>query len=77
MEHTTTLTEPFAGQHPAAPGSTLVAIWTTVVRWRRKTRAMAQLHALSDRSLADIGIDRSEIESVVWLGKADPTRRPR
>jgi uncharacterized protein YjiS (DUF1127 family) len=33
--------------------------------WYRRKRAIAALHALSDRSLADIGIARSEIDAVV------------
>jgi uncharacterized protein YjiS (DUF1127 family) len=33
--------------------------------WYRRKRAIAALQALSDRSLADIGIARSEIEAVV------------
>ena len=33
--------------------------------WRRRRRAVAALHALSDRTLADIAVARSEIEGVV------------
>jgi uncharacterized protein YjiS (DUF1127 family) len=40
--------------------------WTTY--WRRKAEraAVFALHALDDRTLKDIGMDRSEIESVVY-----------
>ena len=33
--------------------------------WRRREQAYAELSALDDRSLADIGLRRSEIDSVV------------
>ena len=33
--------------------------------WRRRQRAYAELMALDDRSLADIGIRRSEIPAIV------------
>lgn len=44
---------------------------------QRRRRAIAQLHALSDRSLADIGIERSEIEAIVMAGSRDAARRHR
>jgi uncharacterized protein YjiS (DUF1127 family) len=43
--------------------------------WRRRQRAYAELYALDDRSLADIGITRSEIPYV--LSRAAETRHPR
>jgi uncharacterized protein YjiS (DUF1127 family) len=42
--------------------------------WRRRQRAYAELYALDDRSLADIGITRSEIPYV--LSRAAQTRHP-
>ena len=33
--------------------------------WRRRQRTYAELMALDDRSLADIGIDRSQIPALV------------
>lgn len=44
---------------------------------QRRRKAIAQLHALSDRSLVDIGIERSEIEAVVTAGSRDAARRRR
>ena len=43
--------------------------------WRRRQQAYAELYALDDRSLADIGITRSEIPYV--LSRAAQTRHPR
>jgi uncharacterized protein YjiS (DUF1127 family) len=37
---------------------------TAFANWRRRQRAYAELMALDDRSLADIGIHRSEIPAV-------------
>ena len=38
----------------------------SLVRWRQRQRAYGELMALDDRSLADIGVRRSEIASIVW-----------
>ena len=49
-------------------------LWQAFRRWRRDARAVAALEALDQRMLKDIGIERSEIESVVrGLGR-DPSR---
>jgi uncharacterized protein YjiS (DUF1127 family) len=53
-------------------GHELAAAWAG---WRRRQRAYAELAALDDRSLADIGITRSEIPYV--LSRAAATRNPR
>jgi uncharacterized protein YjiS (DUF1127 family) len=37
-----------------------------VADFRRRRRAQAQLEALDDRLLSDIGVDRSEIRNRVW-----------
>jgi uncharacterized protein YjiS (DUF1127 family) len=55
----------------------LRAVWTAHQRRRRHNRTIGRLHDLSDRSLADIGIDRSEIEAVVRSGGRHRTRRDR
>ena len=44
--------------------------------WRRKQQAYAELSALDDRSLADIGINRSQIPGIV-KGLQDNSRQPR
>ena len=48
---------------------------TALAGWRRRQRAYAELYALDERSLADIGITRSEIPYV--LSRAAQTRNPR
>jgi uncharacterized protein YjiS (DUF1127 family) len=48
--------------------------WRAFRRWRRDANAVAALQALDARTLKDIGVERSEIESVVrGLGR-DPSR---
>ena len=48
---------------------------TALAGWRQRQRAYAELFALDDRSLADIGITRSEIPYV--LSHAAAARNPR
>jgi uncharacterized protein YjiS (DUF1127 family) len=47
----------------------LISAWRALgghlVTWRRRQRAYAELAGLDDRSLADIGITRSEIPYVL------------
>ncbi len=43
--------------------------------WRRRQRAYGELTALDDRSLADIGIHRSEIPAIIE-GFHERTRAP-
>jgi|SRR5215471_7155620 len=47
------------------PERALVAGWRAVALWRKRRRAVQELRALDDRSLRDIGLGRSEIESAV------------
>ena len=42
-----------------------VAARSALARWRQRHRAYGELMALDDRSLADIGIRRSEIPAVI------------
>jgi uncharacterized protein YjiS (DUF1127 family) len=42
-----------------------VAARNGIKEWRRRQRAYAELMALDDRSLADIGIHRSQIPAIV------------
>jgi uncharacterized protein YjiS (DUF1127 family) len=56
--------------------------WSAYSRWRIEQRAAAQLHAMSDRELKDIGLIRSEIGyavNIVPLGAAglDSNHEPR
>jgi uncharacterized protein YjiS (DUF1127 family) len=48
---------------------------TALAGWRRRQRAYAELFSLDDRSLADIGITRSEIRYV--LANTAEQRNPR
>ncbi len=66
----------------AAPLASALRRWWQAYRENRSRRATAQLlHSLDDRMLADIGFDRSEINSVVFgryferVRHYDPPRR--
>ncbi len=52
-----------------------VAARNAFAAWRRRQRAYDELMALDDRSLADIGIRRSEIPAIVE-GFHERTRTP-
>ena len=41
-------------------------VWTRYWTHRAARATLAMLHSLEDRALKDIGLDRSEIESVVY-----------
>lgn len=43
----------------------LLSAGRAIGAWRRRSRAYAELMALDDHSLADIGIHRSEIPAIV------------
>jgi len=43
----------------------LSAMWCGHITWQAKRATIAVLHELDERTLKDIGLDRSEIESVV------------
>jgi len=49
--------------------------WAAYWTWRAQHATATILHALDDRTLKDIGIDRSEIESVVWVARAGRKER--
>jgi uncharacterized protein YjiS (DUF1127 family) len=48
----------------------------TIAEWRRRERAYAELMALDDRSLADIGIHRSQILALVDGSGREPRAEP-
>ncbi len=63
----------------------LVNLFTTagkaIAEWHRQQRAYAELMALDDRALADIGIRRSEIRAILAADRnaakaATPTASP-
>jgi uncharacterized protein YjiS (DUF1127 family) len=56
-------------------GTLAHALATALAGWRQRRRAYAELYGLDDRSLADIGITRSEIPYV--LSHAAAARDPR
>jgi uncharacterized protein YjiS (DUF1127 family) len=37
--------------------------------WREHRRVIKELNLLTDRELQDIGINRSDIDRLVWLGE--------
>ena len=57
-----------------------IAARNAFARWREQQRAYAELIALDDRSLADIGIHRSQIpamvEAMYQSAHADPVKAP-
>jgi uncharacterized protein YjiS (DUF1127 family) len=55
----------------------VISAGRTFSQWRRREQAYAELMALDDHSLADIGIHRSQIGSLVAGVRApDPTLPP-
>lgn len=61
------------GTAAAATGAAAAALWTYYARWRLARSDFAALSALDDCTLKDIGIARSEIDSIVRKPD-DPTR---
>jgi len=53
------------------PGSLLKSWWDAYWRQRAKRTAVLMLHSLDDHCLQDIGVDRSEIESVIYAKPGD------
>jgi uncharacterized protein YjiS (DUF1127 family) len=56
---------------------TVVHGWRTYRNWRARKRGIAELRALDDRHLKDIGLRRGEIESVIYGYGRDESRRLR
>ena len=70
--------ERFSAPQPLSRGWRIRSVFQGAWRsyWPRRTEraTLLILHSLDDRALKDIGIDRSEIESVVY-GTRDRRRR--
>jgi uncharacterized protein YjiS (DUF1127 family) len=56
--------------------SLIAAARHAVAEWRRKQQAYSELMSLDDRSLADIGVRRSEIPAIVE-GYHEASQKPR
>ncbi len=56
-----------AGFTDAPRHKTMLGAWA---EWRRRRLAAAELNALSDRELADIGVSRQEIPQVARRGRS-------
>lgn len=57
-------------------GAFVGAAWCRYDRARRRRATAAQLYAMDDRELKDIGLRRGDI-GYVLSGRSDPTRHPR
>jgi uncharacterized protein YjiS (DUF1127 family) len=67
--------ELLAGVTTMSLSNVFVSARKAMAQWRERERAYAELMALDDRSLADIGIRRSEIAALVE-GVHGPDRSP-
>jgi uncharacterized protein YjiS (DUF1127 family) len=69
MAHMHTLNvEAFVGSASHRLGAAFSTAWRRYWAWRATRAAVVALHALNAHELKDMGIDRSEIESVVYGG---------
>ena len=64
LEYLTAATS-FGLAHADGRHSSLGRFLSAVAGWRQRRRLCAELHALNDRMLKDIGVSRWEIEAIV------------
>ena len=73
--YTTKSAEAFVWHEPHASRTglmlSLAHAFRAVSEWSRRRRTAAELDALSDRELADIGITRGDIGGIVHRGLGD------
>ena len=62
-----------ARHHKQGAGSVFKSWWDAYWTMRARRTTVMMLRSLDDRSLHDIGVDRSEIESVVYGKPSDRT----
>ena len=61
----------------AACATATKGLYRAAARAHDRRRSVAHLKSLDDAFLKDIGLHRSEIDSVVYNGPVDHSRRPR
>ena len=61
------------GRSPIRPLGAVRWLVRAIRRWRRREQAIAELARLDDKTLADIGLHRSEIRSAV-IDEDEPNR---
>jgi uncharacterized protein YjiS (DUF1127 family) len=44
----------------------MIRFWKYIIRWRLHRNIIKELNQLSDRELTDIGLHRSQINSLIW-----------
>lgn len=59
----------FSRRSPLVEAERQAGVLVQLMRWRERRAAEAELSALSDRELADIGLTRQEIPVVVRRGR--------
>lgn len=77
MAQTQTFDRCMAGPSPAPRVPLVEGYVRSFHAWRKRRAEIAELRTLDDRLLHDMGIGRSEIDSLVHFAGRDPTRLPR